>query len=134
MVDRLGEFVMPYQQALATEVVWYFYASLPLQGTELFDVARKKRPRRLAAWLYVERQAGILHRPRGPWDHLSLKSKALVRTSGLFSWFTLMGGSSPSIRAVFPECWHASVGVKRQLVWAKLRQGRGPPGGPLHGD
>jgi hypothetical protein len=52
MVDRLGEFIMPYQQALATEADPHSM-HLYLQG--LLSHLPRKNAEAIAAWVDVER-------------------------------------------------------------------------------
>ncbi len=72
MVDRLGAFVMPYQQALETEAVQH-PMHLYLQG--LLSQLPDKNAEDIAAWVNVDRQViqdfiGIV-----PWDHRPLISE-----------------------------------------------------------
>ena len=69
MVDRLGEFVMPYQQALETEADPHSM-HLYLQG--LLSHLPRKNAEAIAAWVDVERQVMQDFIGIAPWDHRPL--------------------------------------------------------------
>src|SRR5262245_63486064 len=69
MVERLGEFVVPYQQALATEADQH-PMQLYLQG--LLSQLPRKNAEAIAAWVDVERQVMQDFIGTVLWDHLSL--------------------------------------------------------------
>ena len=108
MVDRLGEFVVPYQQVLETEAVQH-PMHLYLQG--LLSQLPGKNAEDIAAWVNVDRQViqdliGI-----APWDHRPLigvwvaqVAKRLGQPDGIIAF-------DPSS---FPKRGTHSVGVKRQ--------------------
>src|SRR5687767_11841582 len=69
MVDRLGEFVVPYQQALETEADPH-PMHLYLQG--LLSHLPHKNAEDIAAWVDVERQVLQDFIGTAPWDHRPL--------------------------------------------------------------
>ena len=69
LVDRLGEFVMPYQQALETEADPHSM-HLYLQG--LLSHLPRKPAEDIAAWVDVERQVLQDFIGIAPWDHRPL--------------------------------------------------------------
>ena len=97
MVDRLGEFVVPYQHALETEAGQH-HMHLYLQG--LLSHLPRKNAEDIATLVDVERQVLQDFIGTAPWDH-----RPLIRCwsdKWPSSWGTPMA-SSPSIRAVFPS-------------------------------
>ena len=66
MVDRLGEFVVPYQHALETEAGPH-HMSLYLQG--LLSPLPRKNAEDIAAWVDVERQVMQDFIGTAPWEH-----------------------------------------------------------------
>src|SRR5438128_7275781 len=66
MVDRLGEFVVPYQHALETEAGQH-HMPLYLQG--LLSHLQRKNAEEIAAWVDVERQVMQDFIGIAPWDH-----------------------------------------------------------------
>ena len=66
MVDRLGEFVMPYQQALEPEADPHSM-HLYLQG--LLSHLHRKNAETIAAWVDVERQVIQDFIGTAPWNH-----------------------------------------------------------------
>jgi hypothetical protein len=69
MVDRLGEFVVPYQQALATEADQH-PRHLYLQG--LLSHLQHQNAEAIAAWVDVERQGIQDFIGTAPWEHRPL--------------------------------------------------------------
>ena len=69
MVDRLGEFVVPYQQALETKA-GQCPMHLYLQG--LLSHVPRKNAEDIAAWVDVERQVIQDFIGTAPWDHRPL--------------------------------------------------------------
>jgi SRSO17 transposase len=116
MVDRLGEFVMPYQQALEAE------ASQPhvhryLAG--LLSHLNRKNAETIAALVDVERQVIQDFIGTAPWDHRPLinvlvghVAERLGEPDGIIAF-------DPSS---FPKRGTHSVGVKRQWCghWGKV--------------
>src|SRR5712692_10850577 len=108
MLDRLGEFVVPYQRALASEAA-HHPMHLYLQG--LLSQLPRKNAEAIAAWVDVERQViqdfiGIT-----PWNHQPLVTvlvgevvEQLGEPDGIIAF-------DPSS---FPKRGTHSVGVKRQ--------------------
>ena len=108
MVDRLGEFIMPYQQALETEADPHSM-HLYLQG--LLSHLPRKNAEAIAAWVDVERQVLQDFIGIAPWDHRPLigvlvgqVAKRLGEPDGIIAF-------DPSS---FPKRGTHSVGVKRQ--------------------
>ena len=66
MVDRLGEFVVPYQQAIETEAGQH-PMHLYLQG--LLSHLQRKNAEEIATWVNVERQVIQDFIGIAPWDH-----------------------------------------------------------------
>src|SRR5215813_5276228 len=108
MVDRLGEFVMPYQQALETEADPHSM-HLYLQG--LLSHLPRKNAEAIAVWVDVERQVLQDFIGIAPWDHRPLigvlvgqVAQRLGEPDGIIAF-------DPSS---FPKRGTHSVGVKRQ--------------------
>jgi SRSO17 transposase len=108
MVDRLGEFVMPYQQALETEANPHSM-HLYLQG--LLSHLPRKNAEEIAAWVDVERQVLQDFIGIAPGNHRPLigvlvgqVAKRLGEPNGIIAF-------DPSS---FPKRGTHSVGVKRQ--------------------
>jgi SRSO17 transposase len=108
MVERLGEFVMPYQQALETEADPHSM-HLYLQG--LLSHLSRKNAEAIAAWVEVERQVLQDFIGIAPWGHRPLIGvlvgqvvKRLGEPDGIIAF-------DPSS---FPKRGTHSVGVKRQ--------------------
>jgi SRSO17 transposase len=113
MVEHLGEFVMPYQQALATEADPHSM-HLYLQG--LLSHLPRKNAEEIASWVDVERQVLQDFIGTAPWDHRPLigvlvgqVAKRLGEPEGIIAF-------DPSS---FPKRGTHSVGVKRQ--WCSHR-------------
>src|SRR5919109_1460575 len=108
MVERLGEFVMPYQQALETEANPHSM-HLYLQG--LLSQLPRKNAEEIAAWVDVERQVLQDFIGTAPWDHRPLIGVLVGQVA-------LRLGESEGIIAFdpssFPKRGTHSVGVKRQ--------------------
>src|SRR5262247_2668260 len=108
MVDRLGEFVMPYQQALKTEADLH---SMHLYLQELLSHLPRKNAEAIAAWVDVERRVIQDFIGIAPWDPRPLigvlvgqVAKRLGEPDGILAF-------DPSS---FPKRGTHSVGVKRQ--------------------
>ena len=108
MVDRLGEFVLPYQQALEIEADPHSM-HLYLQG--LLSHLPRKNAEEIAAWVDVEIQVMQDFIGIAPWDHRPLigvlvgqVAKRLGEPDGIIAF-------DPSS---FPKRGTHSVGVKRQ--------------------
>jgi SRSO17 transposase len=108
MVERLGEFVMPYQQALETEADPH---SLHLYLQGLLSPLPRKNAEEIAAWVDVERQVMQDFIGIAPWDPGPLigvlvgqVAKRLGEPDGIIAF-------DPSS---FPKRGRHSVGVKRQ--------------------
>src|SRR5499433_437299 len=108
MVERLGEFVMPYQQTLETEANQR-HMHLYLQG--LLSHLPRKNAEAIAAWVDVERQVLQDFIGTAPWDHQPL-------IGGLVGQVALRLGEPDGIIAFdpssFPKRGTHAVGVKRQ--------------------
>src|SRR6184192_1165501 len=108
MVDRLGEFVRPYQQAFETEADPHSM-HLYLQG--LLSHLPRKNAEDIAAWVDVERQVMQDFIGTAPWEHRPLLgilvgqvAERLGEPDGIIAF-------DPSS---FPKRGTHSVGVKRQ--------------------
>src|SRR5689334_10643564 len=108
MVDRLGEFVVPYQQALKTEANQHAM-HLYLQGL-LSHVARKNAET-IAALVAVERQVIQDFIGTAPWDHQPLITVSVGQTVEQLGEPDGIIAFDPSS---FPKRGTHSVGVKRQ--------------------
>ena len=108
MVDRLGEFVVPYQQALVTEADPH-PMHLYLQG--LLSHLPRKNAEDIAAWVDVERQVMQDFIGTAPWEHRPLLQVLVGQVADRL-------GESEGIIAFdpssFPKRGTHSVGVKRQ--------------------
>src|SRR5713226_8400757 len=108
MVDRLGEFVVPYQHALETEASGR-HVHLYLQG--LLAHLERKNAEAIAAWIDVERQVIQDFIGTVPWDHCPLVAVLVGQVAERL-------GEPDGIIAVdpssFPKRGTHSVGVKRQ--------------------
>src|SRR5512134_433405 len=108
MVDRLGAFVMPYQQALETEADPHAM-HLYLQG--LLSHLPRKNAEAIAAWVEVERQVLQDFIGIAPWDHrplIGVLVPQVVHRLGQPDGIIAFDPSS------FPKRGTHSVGVKRQ--------------------
>jgi SRSO17 transposase len=108
MVDRLGEFVVPYQQAIETEAGQH-PMHLYLQG--LLSHLPRKNAEAIATWVNVERQVIQDFIGIAPWEHRPLVTvlvgqvvERLGEPDGIIAF-------DPSS---FPKRGTHSVGVKRQ--------------------
>src|SRR3989441_3043106 len=108
MVDRLGEFVVPYQQALEAEAGQH-HMHLYLAG--LLSHLNRKNAEKIAALVDVERQVMQDFIGTAPWDHRPLitvlvghVAERLGEPDGIIAF-------DPSS---FPKRGTHSVGVKRQ--------------------
>jgi len=108
MVERLGEFVVPYQQALATEAdqhPMYLY----LQG--LLSDLQRKNAEAIAAWVDVERQVIQDFIGIAPWEHRPLLQVLVGQVADRLGEPEGIIAFDPSS---FPKRGTHSVGVKRQ--------------------
>src|SRR2546430_3878584 len=108
MVDRLGEFVMLYQQALETEADPH---SMPLYLQGLLSHLPRKNAEDIAAWIDVERRVMQDFIGIAPWDHRPLIGALVgqvVERLGAPDGIIAFDPSS------FPKRGTHSVGVKRQ--------------------
>src|SRR5262245_33169878 len=108
IVERLGAFVVPYQQALATEADQH---SMPLYLQGLLSHVDRKNAETIAALVDVERQVIQDFIGTAPWDHRPLVQvlvgevvERLGQPDGIIAF-------DPSS---FPKRGTHSVGVKRQ--------------------
>jgi SRSO17 transposase len=108
MVDRLGEFVMPYQQALETEADQH-PMHLYLQG--LLSNLEHKNAEKIAALVDVERQILQDFIGTAPWDHRPLVAVLVRQVAGELGEPDGIIAFDPSS---FPKRGSHSVGVKRQ--------------------
>src|SRR5262245_110882 len=108
MVDRLGEFVVPYQQALATAADQH-PMHLYLQG--LLSHLPRKNAEAIAAWVDVERQVIQDFIGIAPWEHRPLLQVLVGQVADRL-------GEPDGLRSCVPrgvtKRGTHSVGVKRQ--------------------
>ena len=107
MVDRLGEFVMPYQQALETEADQH-PMHLYLQG--LLSNLEHKNAEKIAALVDVERQILQDFIGTAPWDHRPLVAVLVGQVTDELGEPDGIIAFDPSS---FPKRGSHSVGVKR---------------------
>ena len=108
MVDRLGEFVLPYQQALETEADPHSM-HLYLQG--LLSHLPRKNAEEIAPWVDVERQVMQDFIGIAPWDYRSLIGVLVSQVAQRLGEPDGIIAFDPSS---FPKRGMHSVGVKRQ--------------------
>jgi SRSO17 transposase len=108
MVDRLGEFVVPYQQALVTEADQH-PMHLYLQG--LLSHLPRKNAEDIAAWVDVERQVMQDFIGTAPWEHRPLLRVLVGQVADRLGEPDGIIAFDPSS---FPQRGTHSVGVKRQ--------------------
>src|SRR5256886_6009254 len=108
MVDRLGEFVVPYQQALVTEADPH-PMHLYLQG--LLSHLPRKNAEDIAAWVDVERQVIQDCIGTAPWEHRPLLQVLVGQVAERLGEPDGIIAFDPSS---FPKRGTHSVGVKRQ--------------------
>ena len=108
MVDRLGEFVMPSQQALETAASQH-HIHLYLQG--LLSHLEHKNAEKIAALVDVERQILQDFIGTAPWDHRPLVEVLVGQVADELGEPDGIIAFDPSS---FPKCGTHSVGVKRQ--------------------
>jgi SRSO17 transposase len=108
MVDRLGEFVVPYQQVLETEAVQH-PMHLYLQG--LLSQLPGKNAEDIAAWVNVDRQIIQDFIGIAPWDHQPLIGVLVAQVADRLGQPDGIIAFDPSS---FPKRGTHSVGVKRQ--------------------
>src|SRR5215510_7662161 len=108
MLDRLGEFVVPYQRALASEAA-HHPMQLYLQG--LLSQLPRKNAEAIAAWVDVERQVIQDFIGTVPWDHRPLVAVLVGQVAD--RWGEPDGIIAFDPRS-FPKRGTHSVGVKRQ--------------------
>ena len=108
MVDRLGEFVVPYQQALETEVAQR-NMHLYLQG--LLSHLPRKNAEDIATFVDVQRQVIQEFIGTAPWDHRPLLEVLVPQVARRLGQPDGIIAFDPSS---FPKRGTHSVGVKRQ--------------------
>jgi len=108
MVDRLGEFVVPYQHALETEAGQH-PMHLSLQG--LLSHLQRKNAEDIAPWVDVERQVIQDCIGTAPWDHRPLVTVLVGQVAERLGEPDGIIACDPSS---FPKRGTHSVGVKRQ--------------------
>jgi SRSO17 transposase len=108
MVERLGDFVVPYQRALETEAGQH-HMSLYLQG--LLSHLPGKNAEDIAAWVDVERQVIQDFIGTAPWDHRPLVTVLVGQVANRLGEPDGIIAFDPSS---FPKRGTHSVGVKRQ--------------------
>jgi len=108
MVDRLGEFVVPYQQALETEAAQH-PLHLYLQG--LLSHLQRKNAEEIAAWVDVDRQVIQDFIGTVPWNHRPLVTVLVGEVAEQLGEPDGIIAFDPSS---FPKRGTHSVGVKRQ--------------------
>jgi len=108
MVDRLGEFVVPYQHALETEAGQH-HMHLYLQG--LLSHLQRKNAEEIATWVDVERQVIQDFIGTAPWDHRPLVTVLVGHVAERLGEPDGIIAFDPSS---FPKRGTHSVGVKRQ--------------------
>jgi SRSO17 transposase len=108
MVDRLGEFVVPYQHALETETGQH-HMYLYLQG--LLSHLERKNAEKIATFVDVERQVIQDFIGTVPWDHRPLVTALVRQVAERFGQPDGIIAFDPSS---FPKRGTHSVGVKRQ--------------------
>jgi len=108
MVDRLGEFVVPYQHALETGAGQH-PLHLYLQG--LLSHLPRKNAEDIAAWVDVERQVIQDFIGTAPWDHRPLVNVLVGQVAERLGEPDGIIAFDPSS---FPKRGSHSVGVKRQ--------------------
>ena len=108
MVDRLGEFVVPYQHALETQADG-FHLHLYLQG--LLSHVERKNTEAIAALVDVERQVIQDFIGTAPWDHRPLVTVLVRQVAERLGEPDGIIAFDPSS---FPKRGTHSVGVKRQ--------------------
>src|SRR6266487_5719268 len=108
MVDRLGEFVVPYQHALVTEADQH-PMHLYLQG--LLSHLQRKNAEDIAAWVDVERQVMQDFIGTAPWEHRPLLQVLVGQVAERLGEPDGIIAFDPSS---FPKRGTHSVGVKRQ--------------------
>jgi SRSO17 transposase len=108
MVDRLGEFVVPYQQALETEAGQH-PMHLYLQG--LLSHLPRKNAEEIATLIDVERQVIQDFIGVAPWDHRPLITVLVAQVADRLGEPDGIIAFDPSS---FPKRGTHSVGVKRQ--------------------
>jgi SRSO17 transposase len=108
MVDRLGEFVMPYQHALETAASGR-HVYLYLQG--LLSHLERKNAEKIATFIDVERQVIQDFIGTVPWDHCLLVTVLVGQVADRLGEPDGIIAFDPSS---FPKRGTHSVGVKRQ--------------------
>jgi SRSO17 transposase len=108
MLDRLGEFVVPYQRALASEAA-HHPMHLYIQG--LLSQLPRKNAEAIAAWVDVERQVLQDFIGIAPWNHQPLVTVLVGQVAERLGEPDGIIAFDPSS---FPKRGTHSVGVKRQ--------------------
>src|SRR2546428_6301367 len=108
MVERLDEFVVPYQQALVTEADQH---PMPLYLQGLLSHLPRKNAEDIAAWVDVERQVMQDFIGTAPWEHRPLLQVLVGQVADRLGEPDGILAFDPSS---FPKRGTHSVGVKRQ--------------------
>ena len=108
MLDRLGAFIVPYQQALESEAA-HHPMHLYLQG--LLSHLPRKNAEAIATLIHVERQVIQDFIGTAPWDHRPLLTVLVGQVAERFGDPDGIIAFDPSS---FPKRGTHSVGVKRQ--------------------
>ena len=108
MVERLGDFVVPYQHALETEGGQHH---LPLYLEGLLSHLGRKNAEEIATFVHVERQVMQDFIGTAPWDHQPLVTVLVGQVVDRFGEPDGIIAFDPSS---FPKRGTHSVGVKRQ--------------------
>ena len=126
MVERLGDFVVPDQRVLETEVG---QRNVPLYLEGLLSHLGRKNAEEIATFVHVERQVLQDFIGTAPWDHQPLVKVLVSQVADRLGEPEGIIAFDPSS---FPKRGTHSVGVKRQ--WCGHRgKGRQLPGRRLHG-
>src|SRR6266536_3334540 len=113
MVERLGDFVVPYQRALETEVG---QRNVPLYLEGLLSHLGRKNAEEIATFVHVERQVLQDFIGTAPWDHQPLVKVLVGQVADRLGEPEGIIAFDPSS---FPKRGTHSVGVKRQ--WCSHR-------------
>jgi SRSO17 transposase len=108
LIDRLGEFVVPYQHALETETDQHH---MPLYLQELLSHLPRKNAEAIATLIEVERQVMQDFIGTAPWDHRPLLTVLVGHVAERLEEPEGVIAFDPSS---FPKRGTHSVGVKRQ--------------------
>jgi SRSO17 transposase len=108
MVERLGDFVVPYQRVLETEVG---QRNVPLYLEGLLSHLGRKNAEEIATFVHVERQVLQDFIGTAPWDHQPLVKVLVGQVADRLGEPEGIIAFDPSS---FPKRGTHSVGVKRQ--------------------